>query len=86
MPTPHKHAKVIKAWADGKTIQMKTFSGKWKDLGLLNPAFDSEEYRIKPEPQVIECFIHKDYGRFIYENPHLLPEYKRCTITIHPDE
>lgn len=93
MPTPHKHAELIKAWADGATIQVLTddtgpsgeTGNSWKNTTYPD-WFTTYQYRIKPEPQVIECFIHTDYCRFIYENPDLLPEYKRCTITIHPDE
>jgi len=87
MPTPHKHAEFIKAWADGAEIQIKTLAGRWVTIGHVAPSWEvKHEYRIKPEPQVYECFIHKEAGRVIYENPYLLQDYKRCTITIHPDE
>lgn len=45
---PHKHAELIKAWADGAEIEVKKpdgweirFSPKWHP---------DNEYRIKPEP------------------------------------
>jgi hypothetical protein len=47
---PHKHAELIKAWADGAEIEQKTPHGVWEN-------FDNEwtetwyEYRIKPEPK-----------------------------------
>ena len=50
MKTPHKHAAIIKAWADGALIQERFkgdgkwhfFDGVWTD--------DAEwEYRVKPE-------------------------------------
>jgi len=47
---PHKHAELIKAWADGAEIEQKTPHGVWEN-------FDNKwtetwyEYRIKPEPK-----------------------------------
>ena len=47
---PHKHAELIKAWADGAEIQAKLEDGSWGDA--LNPCwFNHSEYRIKPEPK-----------------------------------
>ena len=57
MKTPHKHAELIKLWADGAEIEQmvptakgglggwQEFSGDWNHL----PAY--YEYRIKPEPK-----------------------------------
>ena len=46
---PHKHAEVIKAWADGHTIQARTEVFEWVDIP--NPTWlPTMEYRIKPEP------------------------------------
>ena len=50
--TPHKHAELIKAWADGAIIQYKVRSGVWSDVYDNTPTWgDWEEYRIKPEPK-----------------------------------
>jgi len=46
---PHKHAEVIKAWADGAKIQGKEDDGVWVDIKC--PNWDWDEYRIKPEPK-----------------------------------
>ncbi|UOF77716.1 hypothetical protein [Caudoviricetes sp.] len=44
---PHKHAEIIKAWADGAEIQAKS-DNVWLDC--RNPEwFHNAEYRIKPE-------------------------------------
>ena len=44
---PHKHADVIKAWADGHEIEMFTDNGKWENVP--HPSWMSGmEYRIKP--------------------------------------
>lgn len=48
---PHKHAELIKAWADGATIQYQEMLGKWFDC-IGNPEWWCEtKYRIKPEPR-----------------------------------
>lgn len=57
MNKPHKHAELIKAWADGAEIEMRSrgdsyykwthwyeFAGDWFED-------DDTEYRIKPEPK-----------------------------------
>jgi hypothetical protein len=48
MPTPHKHAEAIKAWADGATIQSRRPSeDTW--VTVSNPAWHIDyEYREKP--------------------------------------
>lgn len=49
MKTPHKHAELIKAWADGAEIEK--FDGKtWREVKI--PIwYPNDEYRIKPEPK-----------------------------------
>ena len=51
MSTPHKHAALIKAWADGAEIETRPYS----DAGwfpLEEPHWHLErEYRVKPEPK-----------------------------------
>lgn len=48
MKKPHKHAELIKAWADGAEIQYKSAAGIWCDFE--NPIWDKDiKYRIKPE-------------------------------------
>lgn len=51
MKTPHKHADLIKAYADGAEIQIHDGEGVWTDVPMpvFNPMF---KYRIKPEPKV----------------------------------
>lgn len=48
MPTPHKHAEVIKAWADGQEIEYCQ-GGKWFE-SLVPTWREEREYRIKPKP------------------------------------
>jgi len=51
MKTPHIHAELIKAWADGAEIQVKPHGEvSWRDRS--NPSWDEDcDYRIKPEPK-----------------------------------
>ncbi len=47
---PHKHAELIKAWADGAEIEVyQPAFGRWEKA---EPAWHTSfEYRIKPEPK-----------------------------------
>lgn len=47
MGTPHKHAEVIKAWADGNTVQVLV-DNEWGDVVSPSWSYDNQ-YRIKPE-------------------------------------
>ena len=54
MGTPHIHAKVIKAWADGAKIQwFNSAIDRWSDIAT--PSWNIEfKYRIKPEPKKVQ--------------------------------
>ena len=62
MSTPHKHAELIKAWADGALIEFHIGENEWDLVG--RPSWLVEhEYRIKPEPKhdvVSNGYIYKD--------------------------
>lgn len=68
MPTPHKHAVALRAYADGAQIQYrdpKDRIGTWRDTS--NPGFHAcFEYRVKPEPktpgQIAEEAYYKSCG------------------------
>ena len=62
---PHKHAELIKAWADGAEIECKFKSGNWRTVEYPDWANPLEEYRIKPEEK-------KPVVRWkcVYENTH----------------
>lgn len=48
MITSRKHAKLIKAWADGAEIEWFAPSNEWLSVG--RPSWhDNQKYRIKPE-------------------------------------
>lgn len=46
----HKHAELIKAWADGHTIEyLESEDGEWYPITLCNPSWDINTiYRVAP--------------------------------------
>jgi len=61
----HKHAELIKAWADGAQIQIRDdLDDIWLDTN--SPSWVAEyQYRIKPEPKpdVVRYYeVHKEFG------------------------
>lgn len=63
---PHKHAKVIKAWAEGRQVQVYlTCSNKWETLDNNSKWISWSEdlkYRIKPKT------IEVKYRRFLWKH------------------
>ena len=63
-PKPLPHADLIKAWADGATIQVKKGNGEWDDCNF--PVWNEKiEYRIKPStepwsPKTDEKYFYLD--------------------------
>ena len=53
MNKPHKHAAIIKAWADGAEVEyLPSGSSVWGQY--TSPCWDWDgEYRIKPKPDVV---------------------------------
>jgi hypothetical protein len=72
MKTPHKHAELIKAWADGAEIEYRTHETiEWKPV-FKGWSWDSTialAYRIKPEPEPDIVF----YGRILLPYFDALP-------------
>jgi hypothetical protein len=54
MTTPHKHAAILIAIAEGKEVQQKTGYSNWIDLDTSQAViiFAYYTYRIKPKPKV----------------------------------
>ena len=50
MKTPHKHAALIKAWADGAEIE-KRWGDEWIEHKWVDIWHHDFEYRIKPTPK-----------------------------------
>jgi len=61
----HKHYETIVAWAEGKEIEFLDQSvGKWYSLTGDSTVYWSlnNEYRIKPEPDVVKEWRTNKYG------------------------
>lgn len=70
MSAPHKHAAIIKAWADGAEIQMKV-AGEWMDIQiqeLLEQTYGGgvEHFRVKPTNVVRYCAVAQMPAGTIY--------------------
>ncbi len=66
---PHKHAELIKAWADGAEIQYRLSpEEEWKDMG--SPLWwDCNEYRIKPKQPVVRwMWAWEEYGMWCFSD------------------
>lgn len=68
MNKPHKHAAIIKAWADGAQIQSKYPNDPdWMDT--CNPMWNvRHDYRVKPEPKpdrVVSIQVQEMSGKTI---------------------
>ena len=58
MMKPHKHAELIKAWADGAEIEVLSYyTGEWVYCDMPNWS-EKCQWRIKPEPKpdVVKMF------------------------------
>ena len=64
MGTPHKHAELIKAWADGAKIQYLNINEEWRDISSPNWGL-STDYRIKPEPKKVQIRFFEDTLGFV---------------------
>ena len=69
---PHVHAELIKAWADGAEIQYRAIPGRGDWLnGHQHMIWDHfAEYRIKPEPIVVEEHVY-------FSDLHGFPIFKK---------
>lgn len=66
MNKPHKHAEIIKAWADGASIEVRDPFNPMSEWRTINPPrwADNLEYRVKPEPKLIP-FTFEDADKLI---------------------
>lgn len=61
MKQAHKHAELIKAWADGDAIEFYDFAtGRWIETKAPEWRL-TVSYRIKPEPVVQKMYMHYGY-------------------------
>lgn len=63
MGVPHKHAELIKAWADGATIEFRGGLGEWH-VTYHPDWFDDVDYRIKPEPKKVIFYLYTNGNHY----------------------
>jgi hypothetical protein len=79
---PHKHAELIKAWADGATIEAKAL-GQWMELERNFVWHEDLEYRIKPEPKPDEqqyWLVQKDFNYMRFSDECRCPPNLKLTF------
>jgi hypothetical protein len=69
----HKHAELIKAWADGAVIQAK-YNQTWVDMSTPQWDENSIRYRIKPEQPVVRWKWAYQFNTFWYESEQFFTE------------
>lgn len=70
---PHKHAELIKKWADGAEIQYSENGRSWSDC-LRTPSWNLDtQYRVKPE---VTTSLSEDTLREVY--------YSKCPYPPFP--
>lgn len=78
MGTPHKHAAVIKAWADGDKIQWKHPQATvWNDYPEeCSPNWSpSVDYRVKKEPRIITTYLYSENdGKSFFSSVSVAPQ------------
>jgi len=71
MGIPHKHAELIKAWADGAEIQVRDLTNysdpkdcTWKDFSEFDDVvwYSGWEYRIKPKTIKYRLYLYKGWA------------------------
>lgn len=71
----HKHAELIKAWADGAEIQMKFLSKDWEEFDDVWTENEHYDFRIKPK-------LTMQFRYFALESHPLLGlRFSQCAIT-----
>ena len=82
MGTKHKHAEVIKAWADGEEIEYSfKKEDSWKPCNDNRPGwYDGTYYRVKPKNIVVTRYIEyiptfDDTSTYACEEPNLNLEF-----------
>ena len=81
MGTKHKHAEVIKAWADGEEVEYRTFQGDWTLLDIPSPTWSYREYRVKTKNIVLERCLHISELGYLLANAF---DTANCRMTFDP--
>ena len=80
---PHKHAEVIKAWADGAEIEFRfSRDGLWKPCKNNCPGWlEGTQYRVKPKNIVLDRYLHISELNYLLANSF---DASNCRMTFDP--
>ena len=80
----HKHAEVIKAWADGAEIEYwSNYEGRWILLNMESPGWElGFKYRVKPtpKPDVVKNVICWFTNQILFESESECGQNLRLTF------
>jgi hypothetical protein len=78
MKTPHKHAALIKAWADGAEIE-KRVGNEWDKHEWCDIWAHDSEYRIKPtpKPDIVERFM-----AYAVQRPSAVEHWEKANLKL----
>jgi hypothetical protein len=82
MKTPHKHAELIKAWADGAEIEGLNSLGEWVQIWVTTWS-EVDKFRIKPEPKpdVVDLVrMHRQHTPYMFEPTDICPADLKLTF------
>lgn len=65
MNKPHKHAELIKAWADGAEIEVYNPIGDCWYYATVPLWDERNQYRIKPEPKKVVFYLYTNGDRYM---------------------
>lgn len=85
-PRPHKHAALIKAWADGAQIQSRSNEAQpWTDA--KSPMwYESTQYRLKPQNRVVTAKLFLEiYGSHEKLRVYSFDEQSNVRATFDPE-
>lgn len=83
MKTPHKHAELIKAWADGAEIEYwSDYRNAWLEICAHPDWMPTTKYRIKPEPKPDVVHDIKVWQSSDQLRKHILHLYNSETRTV----
>lgn len=84
MNKPHKHAEIIKAWADGAEVEFRAhFVERWQDASY--PTWHSHyEYRVKVKEEVLitRVTLHKGSLAYPYLSTNSNPTYDQKNLKL----
>lgn len=81
----HKHAAIIKAWADGAQVQSKFAASAWEDITGTPGWAEHNEYRIKPAAPKVSSTISEAQLRITWHDANPLNQFNPLGVRFNGD-